>query len=211
MNTAEKNPSFEDIFGNRSRPTPEAMKGFTITPERWAEALEYYDEHQMELVKAAAFSRRTATSHRDFKVGAAIMTIEPNLPEDEYGIYTSHNLNPYPGFNEGREKACAERMGLEAAKSWAKGVVSITTVSKETTTGDHNKSHDALHPCSECRTMLRDMLKEGFVREDTIICNVNDAKKEVSINSTEEEIVIEKRTVKELLDLYDDDKDDKIQ
>ena len=205
MNTAEKRPDLEDMFGNRRRPTPEEMKEYIVTPQRWGEALRYSEGHQIELIKAAAFSRNTATSHRDFKVGAAIMTIEPNLPEDEYGVYTSHNLNPYPGFNEGREKACAERMGIEAAKSWAKGVVSITTVSKELTTGDPTKAHDALHPCLECRTMLRSLLEEGLIKEDTIVCNVNDAKEEVGMDSTLEDVAIEKRTIKELLDLYEDD------
>lgn len=194
------------MISPEARSTPEQMRDYEIPPERWAEALRYYDEHRMELIKAAAFTRNTATSHRDFKVGAAIMTIEPNLPEDEYGVYTSHNLNPYPGFNKKQgEKACAERTGLKIAKDWSKGVVSITTVSKEISTGDHTKAHDALHPCLECRTMLRDLLKEGFIREDTVVCNVNDSRKEVRMDSTTEDVAIEERTVKELLELYQND------
>jgi hypothetical protein len=43
--------------------------------------------------------------------------------------------------------------------------------------------------------MLRDLLAEGFLRSDSIICNANDSG----------EIRIEERTLKELLALYEDD------
>jgi hypothetical protein len=82
------------------------------------------------------------------------------------------------------------------AQENAKVVVAILTISKEKNTGDPTKAVDALHPCKECRDMYRKMIKNGFLKEDTIICSANDSNGE---------IVTEERTLKELLDLYNDD------
>ena len=96
----------------------------------------------------------------------------------------------------GENKLCAERNTLSGARGQAKVIVALVTVSKETDTGDPTKAQGVLPPCKDCRDMFRKYLAEGFMREETIICNVNDAKKELKI---------EERTLKELLDLYSDD------
>ena len=145
------------------RPTENELRDFTVTPEQWAAALRYYQEHKNELIQAAAVFREKAVSHREppFLVGAAAMVIEPNLPAGEYAIYEGYNFTPAPGTRQGREKRCAERNALEAAEMHAKLIVSITTISKEIHTGDPTQAHDALHPCKECRLMFRSF-KKGF-------------------------------------------------
>jgi len=176
-------------------PTRKNINEMIVNRKQWLEALWYFESHINELIKAAAFSRDNAVSHRQppFKVGCAVMSIEPGLEEGEYAIYQSYNFKPEPAPVAGIEKRCAERSGLDVARQKAKVIVGLATISKELSTGDPTRACDALHPCQECLTMLRNLLEEGFLREDSIICNANDSKAE---------IVIEKRTLKELLDLY---------
>jgi cytidine deaminase len=184
------------------RPTRAEIESFEITPERWQVALAYYKEHRDDLIKAAAFSRRHGFSHRTppFKVGAAALAIEPGLEEGEYIVYQAYNFKPFPGEVKGNDKRCAERNALDFARSSAKVVAALVTVSNEVSTGDPTKAHDALHPCQECRGMLRKLLTEGLLREDTVVCNANDS--EIKDGKG---LKIEERTLKELLDLYHDD------
>ena len=178
-------------------PKKEEMKSFQVTQEHWASALQYYREHRDDLIKAAVFSRKNAISHRNppFKVGCAVLGIEPDLPGGNYGVYQSYNFKPFNVPVAGDDKRCAERNALNLARRSAKVVAAIVTVSKETSTGDTTKAHDALHPCRECRDLFRALLDEGFLREDTMICNANDG---------DGELKVEERTLRELLDLYAD-------
>ena len=184
----------EDFFIEMP-PTLEERKQFAVTPEHWAAARAYYREHQNELIAAASRTRDLGVSHRNppFKVGCAVLSIEPRLAEGEYGVYNAHNFTPLPTKPRGKDKRCAERNAIDAAENWSTAVVAIVTVSKELNTGDPTKAHDALHPCDDCRTMLREKLEEGFIKEDTIICSANDG---------DGEMKTEERTVKELLELY---------
>lgn len=177
------------------RPTQQEIEKHQVTPEQWAKALQYYQAHKMDLVQAAAFSARQAVSHRQppFRVGCAVMTIEPSLPDGEYAIYQAYNFTPAPTKPKGRDKRCAERNALDNVFGT---VVALTTVSKEISTGDATKAHDTLHPCEDCRGLLRELLQKGNLREDTIVCNANHAN---------DPVVMEERTVKQLLDLYADD------
>ncbi len=158
-------------------PTRAQLDAFTVTSKIWQEAVNYYHSRREKLIDAARFSRDHAVSHRNppFLVGCAVQAIEPNLPMGEYGVYQAYNFTPKPGNRSGIEKRCAERNALEAAHKWGKAVVAITTVSKEKSTGDTTENHDVLHPCIDCRTMFRSLLTEGFLRPDTVVCNVNDA------------------------------------
>ena len=178
------------------RPTRQEIDGFVITPEKWKEALSFYHEHKNELVQAAIFNRKNAVSYRGFKVGCAVAGIGPRMRDGEYGVWQGYNFKPQPGFVEGENKRCAERNVLDGAQTDLKAVFAITTVSKESSTGDPTHGCDVLHPCKDCRVMFKDLIKKGFLREDTIVLSANDSKKE---------IVTEEKTLKELLDLYQDD------
>lgn len=181
-----------------SRPSNQELSGFEVTPERWQKAVEHYKIHKLDMVKAAVFSKRNAVSHRNppFKVGSSAMGIEPNQPDGEYAVYQGYNFTPTPGARKGAEKRCAERNVLDVAKNRAKVVVALLTVSKEIHTGDATKSHGVLHPCKECRMMLRNLLQQGLLREDSIMCHANDSSPK---------IVFEETTLKELLQRYSDD------
>jgi len=180
----------------RMRPTRGQIENFSISPKMWAKALQYCDEHKEELVRAAAFSQRHAVSHRAFQVGCAAIGLGPNLEEGEYIVRQAYNFTPTPKFRKGSEKRCAERNALEAAQSDCKAVLGIATSSRGVYTGDSTKAHNALHPCRDCRDYYRDLLRRGFLREDTRI---------LSGNNSGEETLIETRTLKELLNLYLDD------
>ena len=169
------------------------INNLEITQEKWQEALFFASEHINDLIMAAKINRDNAFSYREFKVGCAVAGIGS---DGEYVVYQGYNFKPQPGHVEGGEKRCAERNVLDEAQSDTKAVFAIVTVSKEIDTGDPTKAHDALHPCRDCRTMFRELLKSGFLKEDTIILNANDSG---------EKIITEKRTLKELLDLYSDD------
>jgi len=171
----------------------------TIMRESLVEYREYYKE---KLIKGAARVRDKAISHRDppFQVGCSLMTKEPGAAPDEYAVEFAHNFTLTPGKRVGQEKRCAERNAIEVAlNNDAYLIVAMVTVSKEVSTGDETKAHDALHPCRECRDMLRHLKMRGILRGDSIICNVNDSKK-VDGKFPEEE-----KTVDELLNLYKDD------
>ena len=56
-----------------------------------------------------------------------------------------------------------------------KFIAALVTASKETGTGDPNKGHDALHPCLDCRQMLRVLMELGYVRPETLAISLNDA------------------------------------
>ena len=77
-----------------------------------------------------------------------------------------------------------------------KSQLAIVTVSTESSTGDESAVHDVLHPCRDCRDLMRMTISAGILSRDSIVCNVNDAKPKR---------VVEERTVGDLLDLYQDD------
>ena len=184
------------IFRKDRRPTSEELENFVVTPEYWNKAMELYRKDRQWMIDAAAKSRDKAYQYRGFKVGASAMGIEPGLPPDEPVLYYSGNFKYSLGEVKGEDKRCAERNVLDAAKGRVKVIVALVTVSKEVHTGDPTKARDVLHPCRDCRDMFRKYLEEGFMRENTIMCGVNDA---------EGELKIEERTLKDLLDLYSDD------
>jgi cytidine deaminase len=183
----------------KGRPTQEEIDNFVITPEQWQEALRFYHERKNDLITAAAFNRENAYSWRNFKVGCAVAGMGPRTPDGEYVVWQGYNVKPAPGPTEGEDKRCAERNELDAAQTELKAVFAITTVSKEADTGgEEMKSHGVLHPCKECRLMFRDLLKKGFLKDDTMLLSVNDA--------DPKNLKAQEMTMKELLELYKDDK-----
>jgi len=191
-------PESGEGFPLKIRPTALEMERFEVTPELWQRALKAYREARTDLIRRAALARDQAVSYRGFKIGCAAMGIEPPHygGEERFIGYDGCNVKLSPAIVRGTDKRCAERNTLEAMKGWAKVINALVTVSKEANTGDEPRIHDVLHPCEDCRHLFREFLEEGFMREDTILCNVNDA---------EEELKIEERTLRDLLDLYADD------
>jgi len=180
-------------------PTRAEAEMFEVTPAMWSDAVEFYRDHRNELIAAAAQARDKAVSYREvpFKVGAAVLAIEAGQEAGDYVVYQAANFKPEPKPVSGREKRCAERNVLDAAQTHATVVAALVTVSTELSTGDATKAHDALHPCRDCRDMLRQLLAEGFVRDDTVVCNANDADKKKTC--------YEERKLGDLLTLYEDD------
>ena len=170
-----------------------------ISPEDKARFIQdYKNNKKADLITAAAFARDNAVSYRNFKVGAAIMSKEPNQASGEYSIYSGHNYKPEPAEQEGIAKRCAEKMALEQAlANHTNFIPAIISVSDKISTGSDSQAHDALHPCNECRAMIRQLKKEGLLSGERIICNVNDSRLGRDGNWAEEE-----RTVDELLSLY---------
>ena len=160
-------------------------------PPNWHED---YLRYREPLIRTAAWTRDHAYSYRDFKVGCVLMTIDPGVEPGEYRVYNAYNYKDAPGERFGNEKRCAERNVIEAAAQFgATDILAIVTVSKEKSTGDETLSHDALHPCRDCRDLMRMIITAGKMTKDSIICNVNDANPE---------LVIEERAVGDLLDAY---------
>ena len=181
-----------------------------ITNRTMAEHLKEYGRYRDALVKAAQIVRDKAVSYRNFKVGCAVMSWSRGLG-DNYLIRTAGNFKPAPRKEIGREKRCAERNALEAALTDAPEViVAITTASHELTTEVGATEHDALHPCRDCRDLLRELMGQGVVRDETIVHSVYDSKQTTTVANplqikrafilSEDEL-----TVKELLERYADD------
>lgn len=163
--------------------------------------LEYYKECKKSLIVGTQMNRNHAVSWRDkpFKVGCAALTLDADLPDDQPAVHTGGNYKP----TEKSAKRCAEKHAVEGALLYdVKLIIAIVIVSTEHDKGDdENKPSEALHPCLECRKMYRDLLKKGILREDSIICSVNDSELDENGMPT----VIQEMTVKELLELYKDD------
>lgn len=170
-----------------------------INPEILQQYLADYEGKRDELIEAAADDRDRAVSYRNFKVGSVLLSKDPNQAPGEYSIYSGHNYKPEPGHQEGVTKRCAEKQALEQALArHTEQIVAIISVSDQISTGDSSNAHDALHPCGDCRKMIRQMLTEGLINENGIICNVNDSR-----TGLDGKWVREERTVRELLNLYE--------
>ena len=162
----------------------------------------YREQYREKLIELAATTRDLAVSHRPvpFKVGSAVLLAESG-DTPIYTPYASHNFTPTPGKRTGGDKRCAERNALDTALlSDNKGtVVAITTVSRESSTGDPTKAHDVLHPCEECRRLMRQLVGQGSLREDSVLTSVNDSR------GTGDMMVTEEATVGKILAKYADD------
>ncbi|MBI2551506.1 hypothetical protein HYV73_04190 [Candidatus Uhrbacteria bacterium] len=154
----------------------------------------------------ASAARDKAVSYREkpFLVGSAILVAEQDHADgaERYSTFASHNYTPFERVRVGGAKRCAERNALSGAMFESKNgvVVAITTVSRETSTAPGSDSHDVLHPCPGCRTLLRQLMLQGHVKENTMLCSVNDAAVEKGGTPVVEEVKL-----KDVLDLYKDD------
>ncbi len=190
----------EWFHGRKSRPKPEEIERYEVPPEIWENTIRYINDKLPYLIEKASESKENGVSHRDppFKVGCVAIGIEPEQDENDVpGIYQGYNFTPTPGVRTAEAKRCAERNALDIAMGWSKVIAGIVTASKETSTGDYSRADNALHPCKECRIMLRELLRKERLRNETVVINVNDSNKTHPL--------VEKKTLKELLDLYKDD------
>ena len=171
-------------------------------PEDLDRYIRDFEVKREEMIKIAAEERDHAVSYRPvpFKVGSTVLSKEPNQAPGEYSIHAGHNYTPTKAVRDGVAKRCGEKQALEKALArQTKQIIAIVSVSDQISTGDDTKAHDALHPCPECRKMIRQMVKEGLISEQGIICNVNDTR-----TGPDGQWAREERTVGELLDMYED-------
>lgn len=168
-----------------------------LTQEEMDVRLAYYREHKNQLIQAAIFTAKNGVSHREipFRVGCSLLTVGEDTKPDEYPVYFAYNFKPEPGNVSGWSKRCAERNAVQSAlEHRTKAIIALVTASTETSTGDPDLAHDALHPCADCRKMLQELLQNGVLRNDSMICNAN--------YSNPSDIKVEERTVEQLLELY---------
>ncbi|MFA5926038.1 MAG: hypothetical protein WC831_03820 [Parcubacteria group bacterium] len=170
--------------------------------------LGYYRECKEGLIIGAAMNRNYAVSWRQepFQVGCTALTLDADFPDDQPVIHYGANFKPTKDWTKYHEKHCAERHAIESALAYdVKLIIAIVIVSREHDKGDdENKPSEVLHSCLACRRMYRDLLKRGLLREDSMICFVNDSEVDEEGKPTK----IQEMTVKELLDLYKDDPED---
>ncbi len=166
--------------------------------------LKYYQSVRDELVERARLARDTmARSYRDFKVGCSVLV----WTGKEYVIHSAGNDTPERVVppRQGKEKRCAERQALELALVEPKEgqiVVAIVTFSKELATNpdDPRHYHDVLHPCPDCRQLLRELQAQGKITDETVMNNVHDREKS---DDRDVKMWSEERSTKGLLSLYD--------
>jgi cytidine deaminase len=169
-----------------------------VSPESFQKGLEEYERRKDELIDAAAKDRDNAVSYRGFLVGSSMLSMDMTKPEGEFTIYSGHNYKPGPGEQHGAAKRCAEKQAFEKAlANKTKMIMAIVSVSDRIATKEGIHNHDALHPCEECRKMMRQMLKENLLSEESMVCNVNDTK-----TGSDGKWLREERTVRQILDEY---------
>ena len=167
----------------------------------WERYLGSYDHRIRDITmipKAIAARDELAENHRGFFVGCALCVVEKREHDTEkVKFYEAANYRPVDKPVPAEQKFCAERTAILSANSNKKGrmfIIGIVTVSSEIDTGEGGPVHDVLHPCPQCRDVLRHMIKEGTLSPESRICNVND--------KDPEHKVISETTVGKLLDKY---------
>jgi cytidine deaminase len=186
-------------------PNPAEQREFKVTPEMVETALQYYRDHRKYLMEAAATAMKDAISHRNCNVGCCLMAIHPQVAKQgEYAIYTDHNVTPAPNLHRrGKDKRCAERNNLERAiDDGCRFIPAMVTVSNFVDTGDPSKAHDVLHPCKDCRDLLRELVSQGILSRESMFCSANDV---TNGEGGKPSWRIEEMTVGKLLDMYQDD------
>lgn len=169
-----------------------------VSPESFQKGLAEYERRKDELIEIAARARDDAFSYRGFKVGASLLSMDMTQPEGEFRTYSGHNYKPQDIEEHGLAKRCAEKQAFEKALAQkTKMILAIVSVSDKIATKEGVHNHDALHPCEECRKMMRQMLRENLLSEQSIVCNVNDTK-----TGEDGKWLREERTVRQVLDIY---------
>ncbi len=172
-----KHLSRETSNGVRYEEINNVHEFFPLPEGEMKEHISFFDSHKGKLIDVARAARTKAKSYRNFHVGSAILGVKLKNGTFFYDAYLGANNTPKKLIppNEGINKRCAERIGLETAISdKVRAIPAIITVSDQTNTGDKTLACNALHPCEDCRQMIRVLLEIGVLREDCRMLNVND-------------------------------------
>jgi cytidine deaminase len=165
--------------------------------------LEYVEENLQKYVELAAKARTKAESHRGFFVGCALDVVRGKNGVYIHDAYAAANNTPVKKEPPatGPDKKCAERIATDAALDEdARLITAIVTISKESNhsrEAGHSQEHDVLHPCLDCRQMMRGLMALGILRPESMLYNVND--------SDPKSPKTFKKTVAEVLSIYKDD------
>jgi len=125
-------------------------------------ALSQTREH---LISRAQEASQYANSYRDFQVGSAVLAFNPQAtePANSYHVFVGANLKP---AKDG-PKVCAEQIAIGSAIANGYSVIIALAVTGERQPDSKSGLNPpTLHPCWECRTLLRDMPQ---VSDDTFI------------------------------------------
>jgi len=165
--------------------------------------LQYFRAHRREFIEKAREAWKLAKSYRGFHVGCSLMAADLEGKNFIYDLYNGANWTPEEKKPPatGANKRCAERVAVQAALDGnVKLIPAIITFSKETDISRLRETHvedtedDVLHPCLDCRQMMRALLVLGILRENTILCNIN-----IKNGKNEKDWKINEMTVKDLL------------
>lgn len=178
------------------------MAEYESQPHRVDRYLEAYESRLRRTMVLEAQKDRTeiAKNHRGFLVGCAVAAVvQEGYGMEEAKIFSAGNYTPESKKKNSEAKWCAERIAINLALA-EKGtfIPAIVTVSDRVDTGEGGQVHDVLHPCPECRNLLRHLIEEGIMDEETKVCNVND--------SNPDKLIMEEHTLKELLEKYPEQK-----
>ena len=154
-----------------------------------------YLQHKQQLIESATQARDKGISYREIKFQVGCSILGNRAGEDGGLIVNGFNYTPTKKPHANAEKRCAERNAVQ--RGLEKGITKIdalVTVSCESSTNNNPDEKMALHPCRDCRDLLRQLKDDGVMTDDTIICSINDKHE-----------IIEERTLSQLLELYDND------
>lgn len=172
-----------------------------------ADYIDLYRSFKLPLVEWASMERWRGYSYRrpPFQVGCSVLadlSAGPLFKDSGHQVYSGHNFTKEPAERKGPDKRCAERNAIEDALADGGFIIAIVTSSMEVSTGgEENRSKDVLHPCRECRGMLRELRFRGILSGEAIVCST----RALSSRVFNPEFIAEERTVDELLSVYKDD------
>ena len=149
-----------------------------ITSERKAKGRVEYEKKKYEMVIKAILKHIEAVSYRGLRVGASVLADNPSV-KGGFQVEASHNYKPRRLRQKGWDKLCAENNALTAViLDGADYISGIVVVSHHKVIGndpeDKNHSEHALHSCQNCRNLYRELIQQGIMSEETMICFVND-------------------------------------
>jgi len=183
-----------------SKQSPEGYSYSETDVDRY---MHFYNANMRQnLIREAQIARdELALSYRDFKVGCAVVSIKKSLEGvEEIKYHSAGNFTPEDKKKMSEAKWCAERTSVHLALA-EDGVFipAIVTVSDRVDTGGGEDVHDVLHPCYDCRKLLRQLIGEKIMSPESKICCVND--------KDHDNLQVDERTVEELLRMYPNEDD----
>ncbi len=125
--------------------------------------IEKFNAVRESLIRQARKASQQANSYRGFQVGCAVLAYGPGNRAKNYRIFVGANLKPTPDG----PKVCAEQIAIGSAVSHGyEQIIAIAVTGEPQPDTVSGLNPPTLHPCWECRTLLRTMPQ---VSEDMII------------------------------------------